>query len=271
MGKRKIDIETLRLLYALSGNYCAFTGCHSPIFEDDGTLTGECCHIEAFSPKGPRYNCHQSDEERNGYDNLVLMCARHHKIIDKAYKKYTVETLKEMKRSHEGQFFAKYLKATDMMLHQLQHDSEKYWKDLKLKDIEDKTGLKIELGEQDISSIIEEIDDTYKELCSIIRFIQNSYEHLETDMKVECDKCGIDYSLFDKIPYYENSLKNRNWEMVNIGLPNVLRKLELRYLQLCVMQLEKNVKFEKTKCNMELLNMYKRKLEMVHKDAYYID
>ena len=119
MGKRQIDIGTLRLLYVHSGNCCAFEGCHNPIFEDDGTLTGECCHIEAFSPKGPRYNACQSDEERNGYDNLVLMCARHHKIIDGNPNKYSVELLKKMKRCHESQFYVKQLEATEMMLHRL--------------------------------------------------------------------------------------------------------------------------------------------------------
>ena len=118
LRNRKIDSNVLRLLYAHSGNRCAFDGCYSPIFEDDDTLTGECCHIEALSPDGPRYNVLQSDEERNGYNNLVLMCARHHKIIDKNPQKYPVDLLKRMKREHETQFNARQAKATEMMLYQ---------------------------------------------------------------------------------------------------------------------------------------------------------
>ncbi len=70
-NRNKIPVNTLRLLYAHSGNCCAFEGCCNPIFEDDGTLTGECCHIEAYSSHGARYNERLTNEEKNGYDNLI--------------------------------------------------------------------------------------------------------------------------------------------------------------------------------------------------------
>ena len=83
MTKRKaIKPETYRVLYARSGNKCAFPGCCTPIFEDNNQLTGECCHIEAYSEGGPRFNMSLSDDDKNSYDNLILMCSRHHKIID---------------------------------------------------------------------------------------------------------------------------------------------------------------------------------------------
>ena len=45
-GSRRISNEVMRLLYAHSGNRCAYPDCTNPIFEDDGQLTGECCHIK---------------------------------------------------------------------------------------------------------------------------------------------------------------------------------------------------------------------------------
>ena len=39
-------------------------------------------------------------EERNKYDNLILMCKVHHKIIDDQPNTYTVEVLKSMKAAH---------------------------------------------------------------------------------------------------------------------------------------------------------------------------
>jgi hypothetical protein len=64
-------------------NRCAFPGCTTPIvMTDTGTLVAEVCHIRAQSEKGPRYDPSQSDEERHGFDNLVLMCRVHHKVID---------------------------------------------------------------------------------------------------------------------------------------------------------------------------------------------
>jgi hypothetical protein len=47
---------TLKKLFALSGNVCAFPGCTAPIVDTEhGIVTGEICHIKARSPEGPRY------------------------------------------------------------------------------------------------------------------------------------------------------------------------------------------------------------------------
>ncbi|TDZ97842.1 hypothetical protein [Mycobacteroides salmoniphilum] len=72
---------------------------------DSGTIVGEVCHIRAQSANGPRYEESQSDEERHGFDNLVLMCGVHHKFIDakENLATYTVEALVEIKHSHENE------------------------------------------------------------------------------------------------------------------------------------------------------------------------
>lgn len=103
-GERYIKPDVWKRLYAHSGNQCAFPGCCAPIFEDDGQLTGECCHIKAFSPRGPRYDASQTVEERNGVDNLMLMCCRHHAIVDKNVDRYKVEVLQEYKQTHEEKY-----------------------------------------------------------------------------------------------------------------------------------------------------------------------
>ena len=267
--RNTIPAKTLRLLYAHSGNCCAYEGCHNPIFEDDGTLTGECCHIESYSPEGPRYNIQQSNEERNGYDNLMLMCARHHKIIDNHPEQYSVEKLKHMKATHEDQYKVQQLEATDIMLKQLQKDSEKYWSLLKLIDDEDDTGFKMELGENDIYSLMKDIKDLFDGLKIAIGSVDESSRRLQDDLKQECEKCGIDFNLFEKIPYYDNSLINRDWETINLALPNHMTKLRTRYLQLCVIMLEKLVAYNQDYLN--ILNKCKKQLKRSHKTAYYVD
>ena len=270
MAKRNtIPAKTLRLLYAHSGNCCAFEGCHLPIFEDDGTLTGECCHIEAFSSNGPRYNERQTDEERNGYDNLVLMCPRHHKIIDSHPEQYSVEKLKSIKDTHEKQYKAQQLEATDMMLKQLQMDSEKYWSSLKQVDETDDTGFKMELVENDINSLMKDIKRLYEGLQRAIDTISESSQNLQSDLITECEKCGIDYNLFDKILYYNNSLVNRDWEAINLSFPNHMTMLKTRYLQLCVNLLEKLVIYNQD--YLDMLNKCKKELTRSHKSAYYVD
>lgn len=99
--------STQRDLAIFSGNICAFPGCVAPIYdtEHDG-FVGEVCHIKAKSPGGPRYDPNQTDEERNGFDNQLLMCQPHHSIVDNPANLtvFTVEVLQEYKRNHESRF-----------------------------------------------------------------------------------------------------------------------------------------------------------------------
>jgi hypothetical protein len=94
--------KTIRRLFALSGNKCAFPGCTLPLVENAGTITGEICHIKAKSTGGPRYDDSQTDEERHAFENLILLCRRHHKVVDAQPDVYSAEALQEIKSIHEG-------------------------------------------------------------------------------------------------------------------------------------------------------------------------
>jgi hypothetical protein len=95
------NLSTIKRLFAVSGNQCAFQGCDVPLSESSGTVTGEIAHIKAANKKGPRYDPAQSEEDRHGYDNLILLCGRHHTIIDAEHKKYSIEYLHDLKKKHE--------------------------------------------------------------------------------------------------------------------------------------------------------------------------
>lgn len=95
---------TVKQLYALSMNRCAYPDCPTPLVSPEtGTVIGEVCHIRAHNVGGPRYIESQTDQERHGFDNLILMCRNHHKEIDAAANvaKYTVEWLLDTERAHE--------------------------------------------------------------------------------------------------------------------------------------------------------------------------
>jgi hypothetical protein len=92
---------TIKRLFARSGNRCAFPRCSSPIVEGM-TVVGKICHIKARSEGGPRYDPLQTSAERHGYDNLILLCGRHHDVIDDDTVAYTVERLQQMKSAHEA-------------------------------------------------------------------------------------------------------------------------------------------------------------------------
>src|ERR1022692_2797414 len=93
--------KTIKCLFAHSGNRCAFPKCKSEIVRD-GTIIGEICHICAANPSGPRYDPRQTDAERHSFENLILLCANHHTVIDDDEESYTVQRITAMKNAHEA-------------------------------------------------------------------------------------------------------------------------------------------------------------------------
>ena len=91
---------TQKRLFALSSNRCAFPGCTSPLV-DGQKVVGRICHIKARNELGKRYDPDQSAEERHSFSNLILLCGRHHDVVDDDDSTYTVEYLKELKAEHE--------------------------------------------------------------------------------------------------------------------------------------------------------------------------
>ncbi|HYW55770.1 MAG TPA: HNH endonuclease signature motif containing protein [Polaromonas sp.] len=94
--------KTIKRLFALSGNVCAYPGCALPIVESAGTVTGEICHIKARRHGGPRFDPAQAEEARHDFANLILLCRHHHKVVDSEPELYSVDALQEIKTIHEG-------------------------------------------------------------------------------------------------------------------------------------------------------------------------
>ena len=72
MARLSNRTDTIKKLFALSGNFCAFPGCNEHIINSEGQLIGEVCHIEAANEDGERYNPLQSDEERRSFDVTIF-------------------------------------------------------------------------------------------------------------------------------------------------------------------------------------------------------
>lgn len=109
MGRNKSPSEnTIRILCGKAAGMCEFEGCNKRLFYDGVTLStfnnAFVAHIVASSAKGPRGDKVLSPQLSDKLDNLMLMCADHHKLIDiptTGPRDYPVERLKEMKRVHE--------------------------------------------------------------------------------------------------------------------------------------------------------------------------
>ena len=93
-------VTDIKLLFARSGNRCAFPKCVAPMALNE-TLTGEVCHIKGARPGSARYDALQTDVERHAYSNLILMCPTHHTVIDDDEEAYTVGRLHKIKSEHE--------------------------------------------------------------------------------------------------------------------------------------------------------------------------
>jgi hypothetical protein len=72
-----------RALYGLSLGRCYAPECDQPVIVIEGgepVFVGEVAHIVAAVESGPRGKVNLSD--RDAFENLILLCGRHHKIID---------------------------------------------------------------------------------------------------------------------------------------------------------------------------------------------
>ncbi len=92
---------TVKRLFALSGNGCAFPKCSATLI-DGSAVVGKICHIKGARPGSARYDEQQNATDRHSFENLILMCGRHHDVIDDDEEAYTVDRLLKMKVAHEA-------------------------------------------------------------------------------------------------------------------------------------------------------------------------
>lgn len=230
--------DTLKVLYALSGNECAYPKCIHPIFNDDGLYVAELCHIEAANKGGPRYNQEQNDEQRNSINNLLFMCHRHHKESDFL----DVNSLLEIKKNHEIRFSEETRITSSKMIDQIQCEIDCFWNAQELKEfelVEFSPEVDFKCDEMSIFSKIEEIIQKIKYLCNISNV---SDEALFDEVKEFLAQNGINTKPIEEIPFHQNPLINRNWDINNIAIPNLFSYLDLYIKQIQIKFFEDKLK-----------------------------
>lgn len=146
--------NTLRKLYTLSGNQCAFPGCKNILLTEDGNFIGQICHIEAASREGQRFNEKMTNEQRREYDNLILLCYEHHIETNKV-NEYTVEKMKKMKWNHEK----KCISFIDKVVHNMQNSFQDITQMNKAKEVESLKNLFTVINNEDDRSEDEILED----------------------------------------------------------------------------------------------------------------
>ena len=101
MGIKQKDIK---ILWGRSGNRCAI--CKTELTQDKSAVTssftlGEQAHIVGDKPGSARSNSPLTDEQRDSYHNLILLCPTHHTEIDSNEDDWPVERLHQIKSEHE--------------------------------------------------------------------------------------------------------------------------------------------------------------------------
>lgn len=99
-----ITDKTRKLLWGRSGSRCAI--CKQELIvsatsANREAVVGDECHIISGETNGPRYDPSYPTEKIDSYENLMLLCRTHHKMVDDQSSTYTTEVLRQIKNNHE--------------------------------------------------------------------------------------------------------------------------------------------------------------------------
>src|SRR6266542_2218514 len=93
-------------LWRMSAGRCEYEGCNIPLWRDSVTKSeinaANIAHIVADKADGPRGDPALSEQLKDDFSNLMLMCAPHHRLIDvDDVTGHPFDRLQRMKAAHE--------------------------------------------------------------------------------------------------------------------------------------------------------------------------
>jgi hypothetical protein len=219
MARKSVKTSTLRSLLSKCGNVCAFPGCTSEVFNGNHKLVAQICHIEAAEPGGERYNHSSDDEQRRSFDNLIVLCGKHH-IETNDVIKYSVSKLLKMKNTHEKKFGKKPFKLDESYLFTLINESDIYWQKIdrfQKKDLGRSNPIKINttLNTYTLNKIIDKLNEELFELVEELIDLSKDSDFL---------------------------LSGRSWEIYNLFIPSLKNLIKLTIAHSKVKSLEDYMK-----------------------------
>lgn len=106
-GPRDYSSGTRAALFHLARGTCFFPDCDVTVISQVGDhhIVGvEIAHIHGANEGSARYVESMTDEERAAFENLILLCTAHHKLVDRlAPGEYPAEVLRGWKEMSEPQ------------------------------------------------------------------------------------------------------------------------------------------------------------------------
>ena len=100
-----ISERVRRLLLSRSGGYCMNPTCNFDLFVhfNSGAVSSveELAHVIAERNAGPRGDSSLPANQRDEYDNIIVLCPTCHRLVDKNVGQFPVELLRQWKQEHE--------------------------------------------------------------------------------------------------------------------------------------------------------------------------
>lgn len=98
--------SAIRILWGKTSGICEYRGCYESLFYDNTTAyefnAAYIAHIVASSPDGPRGDAVRSYELSDKIENIMLLCDKHHRLIDREdVAGHPEKLLLEMKHERE--------------------------------------------------------------------------------------------------------------------------------------------------------------------------
>ncbi|WP_122409706.1 nucleotidyltransferase domain-containing protein [Pseudomonas viridiflava] len=104
MARKSLPVNVTRQLWAQCGGFCQNPHCNKPLFAnigDDVVSLVNVAHIIGHGADGPRSEHQLANAiERDGIDNLIMLCLDCHKIVDELEARFSVELMQQWKHDH---------------------------------------------------------------------------------------------------------------------------------------------------------------------------
>jgi predicted nucleotidyltransferase len=114
--RKAIKSAIQKKLWSLSGGYCQNPACNKYLFiqvDNEHVNIANMAHIIGLGKHGPRSEyeiCNYAD--KNGFDNLLMLCLECHHVVDQLEKQFTVEQIKKWKVDHEAKIGGLFIAPT---------------------------------------------------------------------------------------------------------------------------------------------------------------
>ena len=107
MTSKRISEKTAKIVWARAAGLCSYPDCFKLLIvsperpNDPHAVLGEIAHIVGHSEEGPRGEELFRGIDRDSPENLLLLCAEHHTLIDQQQDRYSTSWLYRVKDEHE--------------------------------------------------------------------------------------------------------------------------------------------------------------------------